>query len=506
MVPPQSAVHGNEAASQEPDQNQPLCVDLDGTLIDADLSAESLFGALRRAPWLILWFPIWWLQGKQKLKAELAARAQPDATVLPYNQSVLALIRAAREEDRKVVLVTGSNIRLAENVQRHLQIFDEVIASDDVINLTGRRKANVLNDLFGEGGYEYVANAQIDMPIWQSAGAAVTVNAPNGVVQRVARLGKPHIDLPSRGPTVRTWAKAVRLHQWSKNALLFVPAVTGHMLFELGSFAACLLGFLCFGLFASATYIVNDLFDLDADRHHKTKKRRAFAAGVLSVQAGIGASAILLASGIALSFLLPPGFRLTLFGYLGMTLAYSFWFKRVASVDVLLLAALYTIRVIAGAFAIGIALSFWLLAFSMFIFLSLALVKRVAELIELKERERAMMPSIAADPANGVVKGREYSTEDIPILQNLGASSGYLAVLVLALYIYSPEVLLLYQTPEILWLIAPLMLLWVTRLWVMTARGFMHEDPVVFAMKDPETWLAAGFTGATLAGAMLIAL
>jgi 4-hydroxybenzoate polyprenyltransferase len=209
---------------------------------------------------------------------------------------------------------------------------------------------------------------------------------------------------------------------------------------------------------------------------------------------------------LTLALLLPVGFQLTLLAYLGMTLAYSFWFKRVASVDVLLLAALYTIRVVAGAFAIGIDLSFWLLAFSMFVFLSLALVKRVAELIELREKQRAVRPMISADQGNSLVKGREYSTEDIPILQNLGASSGYLAVLVLALYIHSPDVLLLYQSPQILWLVAPLMLLWVTRLWVMTARGYMDEDPVVFAMKDPETWLAAGFTAATLAAAMFVSI
>jgi 4-hydroxybenzoate polyprenyltransferase len=501
-----SVVHGQNATQLGADPIRPLCVDLDGTLVDTDLSAESLFGVLKRQPWLLLWVPFWLLQGKARLKKELAERCQPDATVLPYNQAVMDHIDSATIDGRKVVLVTGSNRRLADQVAGHLGLFDQVLASDSEVNLTGRRKADLLNNLFGVGGYEYMGNDQIDLQVWQTSAAAVTVNAPRSVVEQVSRLGIPHTDIAPARRTLRSWLKAIRVHQWSKNALLFVPAVTGHRIFELEALAACALGFLCFGLLASATYIVNDLFDLDADRHHRTKRHRPFAAGVISLQAGIVASAILLLSGLTLALLLPVGFQLTLLAYLGMTLAYSFWFKRVASVDVLLLAALYTIRVVAGAFAIGIDLSFWLLAFSMFVFLSLALVKRVAELIELREKQRAVRPMISADQGNSLVKGREYSTEDIPILQNLGASSGYLAVLVLALYIHSPDVLLLYQSPQILWLVAPLMLLWVTRLWVMTARGYMDEDPVVFAMKDPETWLAAGFTAATLAAAMFVSI
>jgi 4-hydroxybenzoate polyprenyltransferase len=236
---------------------------------------------------------------------------------------------------------------------------------------------------------------------------------------------------------------------------------------------------------------------LDADRHHRTKKRRPFAAGDLSIQSGIAMSAIMLTGGIALALFLPLGFQLALLGYVASTLAYSFVLKKVASLDVLILAGLYTLRIIAGAFAVGLPLSFWLLAFSMFMFLCLALVKRVAELMEISD-------DALSEASRGRLKGRQYRKTDIPILQNLGAASGYLAVLVLALYINSPEVALLYATPEILWLIAPLMLLWVTRLWVVTTRGYMDQDPVVFAIKDPETWFVAMVTGAILLAATLL--
>jgi 4-hydroxybenzoate polyprenyltransferase len=478
-------------------QTIPLCVDLDGTLTKADLSVESFVAAIRRAPWLVAAVPVWLLAGKQRLKAELARRTQPDISVLPYNEDVLKLVSSARESGRKTILVTGSNQKFAEQVQSHLKLFDEVVASDSKVNLTGRRKAAVLNDLCGKEGYEYIANGFVDMPVWESAAAAVTVNAPRSLVTRVAGLGKPHVDIATKRPSLAHWVKALRLYQWAKNMLLFVPLVTGHRIFDLDAIGAALVAFLSFGLCASATYILNDIFDLDADRHHRTKKRRPFAAGDLSIQSGIAMSAIMLTGGIALALFLPLGFQLALLGYVASTLAYSFVLKKVASLDVLILAGLYTLRIIAGAFAVGLPLSFWLLAFSMFMFLCLALVKRVAELMEISD-------DALSEASRGRLKGRQYRKTDIPILQNLGAASGYLAVLVLALYINSPEVALLYATPEILWLIAPLMLLWVTRLWVVTTRGYMDQDPVVFAIKDPETWFVAMVTGAILLAATLL--
>ena len=460
----------------------PFCVDLDGTLIHTDLTFESLLSALKREPWLLLMLPIWLLKGKSHLKDQLARRAVLDISVLPYNQAVLALVREARNAGRQTVLVTGSHERLVEPIAEHLAIFDKVLATHAGFNLIGANKSRRLVELFGEGRFEYVANAQVDVSVWRSAAAAVTVNAPSQVVKRVAAMGKPHKDLPKANTGLRVWLRAIRIQQWVKNTLLFVPIITAHEVLNSEAVFAGLLAFVSFGTCASATYLINDLLDLDADRHHHKKKYRPFAAGTIDVQRGVTVIGVLMLTGIGLALLLPVGFQLSLAVYLVATLMYSLALKRVASLDVILLAGLYTLRIIAGAFATGIQLSFWLLAFSMFIFLSLALVKRVAELVEVRKQETA------GSPSSGKLRGREYATDDINVLQSLGSSSGYLAVLVLALYINSEEVFALYRGPEFLWLIAPLLLLWVTRLWVITARGYMDEDPIFYAVKDPETW------------------
>jgi 4-hydroxybenzoate polyprenyltransferase len=476
----------------------PLCVDLDGTLVLADLSSESIFKALRAEPWILFLLPVWLFRGKSYLKAKLSAIAAIDASTLPYDSRVIDLVRQARSESRMTVLVTGSHQRYADQVGAHLQIFDEVIGTDRDTNLTGVTKAKLLQERFGSSGFEYVANETIDLEVWRVAAASITVNASRKVVSEVRKLGRPHLDIPRSRASIKVWLKAIRIHQWSKNALLFVPIVMAHQVTNWSLLVSVAVGFLAFGLCASSAYILNDLIDLEADRIHQQKRKRPFAAGILSVKAGVGSAVVLLLSGIGLAMSLPVAFQFTLAAYVATTLLYSLRLKAVTSLDVLLLAGLYTLRVIAGAYAAGLALSFWLLAFSMFIFLSLALVKRVAELVELRERHRGVEHSRA--------HGREYSVQDIPILQTLGASSGYLGVLVLALYINSSEVLKLYRSPEILWLIAPLLLLWVTRLWIVTTRGYMNEDPIFFAIKDPETWITAAFTGLILLGATLFAV
>ncbi len=460
----------------------PFCVDLDGTLIHTDLTFESLLSVLKKAPWLLFLLPFWLLKGKSYLKDQLANRTELDASVLPYNQAVVALIREAKSAGRQTILVTGSHERIVGPIAEHLAIFDTVLATRAGYNLIGTNKARHLDDLLGQGRYEYVANAQVDVAVWQSAAAAVTVNAPKRVVKEVAAMGKPHKDLPRTNQGLRVWLRAIRIQQWVKNMLLFVPIITAHEVLNPEAVWAGILAFVSFGACASATYLINDLLDLEADRHHHKKKNRPFAAGTIDVQRGLLVVVVLLLAGLGLALLLPVGFQLSLVAYLVATLLYSLALKRVASLDVILLAGLYTLRIIAGGFATGIQLSFWLLAFSMFIFLSLALVKRVAELVEVRKRDAA------SNQTSGKLRGREYATEDIAVLQSLGSSSGYLAVLVLALYINSEEVFTLYRGPEFLWLIAPLLLLWITRLWVVTARGYMDEDPIFYAVKDPETW------------------
>lgn len=477
-----------------------LCVDLDGTLIRTDLTVESLLAAMKRHPFLVFWLPFWWLKGKSYLKHRLVHASALDVSVLPYQTEVLDLIDKARQDGRYVLLVTGSHESLARQVADHLPVFDAVLATTEGHNLIGANKAAVLEERFGAGQFEYVANGRVDLAVWRRAGAAVTVNAPRSVVRQVAGMGIPHRDFPDIGNRWRTWLRAIRLQQWLKNLLLLVPIVTAHEVLNAHALSAVVLAFLSFGLCASSTYLINDLLDLEADRHHLKKKKRPFAAGALDVRAGLGAVLVLLVSGLGLAWLLPVGFQFALGTYLVTTLLYSLWLKRVASLDVIVLAGLYTLRILAGALATGISLSFWLLAFSMFIFLSLALVKRVAELVEVRKRETATGVSL------GKLRGREYATEDVIVLQSMGAASGYLSVLVLALYINSPEVSELYRSPEILWLIAPLMLLWVSRLWVVTARGYMDEDPIFFAAKDPETWATGALVAAILTAATMLPL
>ncbi|MCC5869650.1 MAG: UbiA family prenyltransferase [Gammaproteobacteria bacterium] len=481
----------------------PLCIDLDGTLSPADMTVESILLAVKSQPWTLFFIPVWLLRGKAYLKTRLAALATLDMSVVPLDGRVLTLIEQAKANARSVFLVTGSHEKYACALAARIDLFDGVLATNADRNLTGRAKAQALSERFGPKGFDYAGNARVDLPIWAKANQAILVNASTSVVRDATKVNENVTVLPRSKPSIRVWLKALRVHQWSKNLLLFVPLITAHKLDEVGTLLAVVAAFLCFSFVASATYIVNDLLDLQVDRHHPTKSRRAFASGGLNVSSGLAASLFLLITGVALARTLPEYFQIALAVYFASTLLYSVALKRFASLDVIVLAGLYTLRVIAGALAVKITISFWLIAFSMFIFLCLALVKRVSELIDLSKRladKSAATTAADHQPALAArrVRGREYSVEDIYILQVLGASSGYLSVLVLALYINSPEISGLYLTPQLLWLVAPLLLLWVTRLWVVTARGYMHDDPIVFAIKDPETWLTAFITAAIL--------
>jgi 4-hydroxybenzoate polyprenyltransferase len=419
---------------------------------------------------MVFALPLWLLKGKANLKRQLAERVRVDPTNLPYDERVLALLREST--DRHRVLCTASDERLVQPLAEHLGCFEEVIASDGQRNLAGTRKAGALVERFGERGFDYAGNGPVDLAVWARARRALVVNAGPGLARAAAKRCELEAHWPSQGGGLRTWLRALRLHQWLKNLLVFIPLVASHRMFDLPSLTAAACGFLAFGLCASGVYLLNDLLDLPSDRQHPRKRLRPFAAGSLSLLQGALLAPLLAVAGLALAWWAEPRFAGVLAIYYLLTLGYSLRLKRVVMLDVILLAALYTVRIIGGAVVIGSALSFWLLAFSMFIFLSLALLKRYIEL-------SAMLSEGKISAA-----GRGYAVDDLPLLQSLGAASGYLAILVLALYINSPESIELYTRPQALWLLCPVLLYWVSRTWVVAHRGEMDDDPVVFAATD----------------------
>lgn len=452
----------------------PLVVDLDGTLLRSDLLMETAMAFVRSQPLKVFKLLGWLLKGKAALKEGLALETQIDVSVLPYDPQIIELINAEKATGRMIVLATASHVSLAERIAEHLQLFDLVLASNANRNLSGNNKRDLLVAHYGEGGFDYIGNSKDDLPIWTVSRQAYVVNPDPGVERRVKAMTQVEPTLRTNTAGLRDWRRAMRLHQWLKNALIFVPLLASHRFTQFDLMRDGVFAFLCFGLCASSVYILNDLLDLGDDRHHKSKCNRPFASGRLSIKAGlIAVPALLLAAFGAALLLLPWQFSAVMAAYYGLTLAYSLQLKRLMAVDVIVLAMLYTSRIIAGVAAFNLTLTFWILAFSMFIFLSLAMVKRYAELRDARVREVTTM-----------ARGRGYYPGDLDMIASLGASSGYLAVMVLALYIQDAKTTALYVTPHLIWLACPLLLFWVTRVWMLTHRGQMNEDPVVFAIRD----------------------
>lgn len=464
---------GNPTMPHPSGDTTPVCVDLDGTLVRSDLLVESYFALLKAQPMVALRAPFWLLKGKAFLKQQIAARVELDASSLPYDRRLVEWVRERREQGAFTALCTASDRRLAMAVSEHLGIFDDIVASDGDRNLSGTRKRDALVARFGERGFDYAGNEAVDLPIWAQARRAVVVNAPRDVAERVRAQGNLAVQFERERSGFRAVVKSLRLHQWLKNVLVFVPMFAAHRGGEAQLVTQALLAFVAFGLCASSVYLVNDLLDLPSDRRHPTKRRRPLAAGDMPIAWALAIAPALLAASLAIALLaLPWRFLAVLVAYFALTLAYSLRLKQLAVVDILVLAGLYTARIVAGGAAVGVSLSFWLLALSMFLFLSLAAVKRYAEMLDVGRK--------GGDKAGG----RGYVVSDLALIQSLGVAAGYLSVLVLALYINSPESRDLYRHVEFIWLLCPLLLFWVSRVWLKTHRGEMHEDPVIFAARD----------------------
>ncbi len=452
---------------------RPLCVDLDGTLVSTDTLWESLLLLLKKAPYRIFGLFLALAGGRPKLKRHLAALAPVDPATLPYRQSVLDLAQNARETGRRVLLVTASDQATATAIADHVEVFDEAVGSDGHENLKAERKAEFLTSRFGRGGFDYVGDTEADIPVWEAAGSAILV-APTAKTRRGAERATEHVTvLEERPSTWKAALKELRPHQWAKNVLLFVPLYFAHAYNDLGKVFSATMAFLAFSFCASSIYVLNDLVDLSVDRRHRSKKKRPLASGALSIPQGLVLMVVsfCLALFLAIRFV-NPEFVWVMLGYVVLTTIYSFSLKQKLIIDVLTLASLFTYRVLAGAVAVKVELSFWLLAFSIFFFTSLAFVKRYSELIQLSQNEEREL------------RGRAYRLEDIPIVTSVGPASGLLAVLVFALYINSPEISKYYSTPQALWGICLVLMYWIIRIWFLAARDEMHDDPVLFAVRD----------------------
>lgn len=460
--------------------SSPLYVDLDGTLIYTDLLIESFLVLVKRNPAYMFSCLIWLLQGRGHLKAEIARRVNIDVALLPYNEELLAYLRQQHASGRRLVLASASDKTLVRQVANHVGMFDASIGSDASLNLKAGAKLRAIEQDAAGRGFSYAGDSSADVAIWARADQVIVVNASPSLAKKIA-LRNPSLVIPARKVDIRLVAKALRLHQWAKNALLFVPLLAAHNLSP-EKWRATLLGFVAFGLCASATYVINDLLDLTSDREHPRKRERPFAAGKLSIPFGLGLVALLFPLSMWLAALTSLPFLGLLLLYTVATLAYSVRLKQVALVDVLVLALLYTQRVLAGGVASGVTVSNWLLAESLFMFLSLALVKRCIEL------------EFVNDTGRESLAGRGYRGTDLPYLISMGISSGFVAMMVLALYIDSQAGAAAYPQASLLWLILPLMLYWLMRLWLKISRMEIHDDPLLFAIRDPVSWVVAAAT------------
>ena len=479
----------------------PLVVDLDGTLLNSDFAVESLAYHLKASTFRLPQLVSRLFKGKAAVKSWLASGFNPSLEHLPWNKPFIEWLKQEKSKGRQLILATGTHELLARKVADYFGFFDQVLATSDEENLTGSRKSRALVEQFGEGGFDYAGNDKVDLKVWKHARHAIVVNASKTTLadaQKVADVShifefdyclKPKKSsfknriasmLPEK---VRVIMKAMRVHQWSKNALLFVPLLAVNSQISMGSLLTVFFAFLAWGLCASSVYLLNDLLDLDDDREHPTKRYRPLAAGTFPAM-----SALIMTPGLLLvSFIIALGinlwFVLVLACYYLITMLYSFKIKQIAVLDVVTLAILYTSRIIGGGAATLIVPSMWLLAMSMFIFLSLAMAKRCAELWDKRK----------AGKEDFQIRG--YQAGDLEMLEVMGSASGYIAVLVMALYASSHKVAMHYADPRFVWLICPILLYWVSRVWLITHRGQMNQDPIIFATKDRASLISCAIIG-----------
>ena len=460
----------------EPMHQVPLCVDLDGTLVSSDTLFESCARLLATRPQRALMLPVWLSRGRAAFKEAIARNVELDPAGLPYHRKLLERLRRERQAGRRIVLVTAADRAVATRIAEHLGLFDEIVASDGRLNLKGSTKRDVLVARFGEGGFDYAGDARADLPVFRAARTAIVVNAGAGV--SAASPAEADRSLAARPSRVLAFVRALRPHQWLKNLLVFLPLLLSHRLSDSGAWWRDAVAFAALSCAASAVYLSNDLLDLESDRAHRSKHRRALASGDLPLSVAFVAAPLLAIVAVVVAWGVSAQLAVVVAGYLALSLAYSLWFKEVVLLDVVVLAALYAARLLAGSVAAHVLASFWLLAFALFMFVSLATLKRYSELVGLRE-------------ATAGALGRDYALADAPLIAAFGIASGYVAVLVVALYIHGDQVRSLYAHPSLLWLLCPILLYWISRAWLIAHRGAMHDDPILFALGDRASLVVA---------------
>lgn len=458
---------------QQAGGQKPLVADLDGTLIRTDLMMEGLVKIAAARPYKLFFLAATLVsKGKAAFKARVADLAPIDYATLPFTQEFVAYLKKEKAENRRLYLASAADQRYARGVAGHLNLFDGVFASDGKVNLSGAKKAEALCKAFGKQGFDYAGNDQCDLAVWARANKAVAVNCPPSLRKALGRLHPDHASIAPSSFHFGDYLRAVRVHQWCKNLLLFLPMFAAHA-WSLVNIQLLCVAFLSFSLVASGVYVINDLIDLPFDRRHAAKRARPFACGKIPIKNGLLLIPALLLAGLATGAGISAGFAGILCGYFALTLAYSISFKQKPLVDVFVLTGLYSVRVIAGAMAVRVPLSSWFIAFAMFLFLSLALVKRLTELKKYENHARGFAP------------GRGYRPEDAGFIQTLAGAAGYSSVIVFSLYVNSEAVVLLYRHPKWLWLICMMLLYWISRMLFLASRGHLPDDPVVFTLKDP---------------------
>lgn len=484
----------SQIAATAPARSDVLFVDLDGTLIRTDLLSEAAVALFKASPWRLIATLGKLASGRAALKQAVSQAVTIETRRLPLHEEALTFLVSERAQGRRLVMATASDATWARVVADELGMFDDVLASDGTHNLKGAHKLRAIEAYCAEHGYagfDYLGDSRADLPIWRAARRACVVEPSSGLLRQVRAFSSPTV-VGTRHGELAPLLKALRPHQWVKNTLLFVPLIMSHNVLNVGMLLATAVAFVCFCLSASAAYILNDMTDVGADRRHPTKRKRPFASGDLPISYGPPIAAGLVAVAFAISgTVLPVGFTVALAVYFLATCAYSAFAKPFVIVDVQFLAALYTLRVFAGGLATGIVVSEWLMAFSLFLFVSLAFAKRYAELDKLLRRDELE------------AHGRGYRVADISLIESMGLASGYIAVLVLALYVNDESTSLLYRTPWYLWLICPLLMYWINRIWLKATRGELPEDPIVFALRDRVSlYLGVAVSGLLLAAAL----